>query len=624
MGLIRSPASYDKADRVLHALSAHTPEDPFCMPVHVIPNDDESVAETHSEQQSFPVSTASEGDTTTSDPGVTTETALPPFSTPLDFEIDDVHLIEPEEDEQNIEFDDPTVSLLQWHYRLNHVPFEKLKQMSQEGYLPGHLQRCRTPKCAACLYGKAAKRPWRTRAPPNRRAPPAVTGPGDCISIDQLESPTPGLIAQLRGFITKQRYTCTTVFVDYYSRLSFVYHQRSTKGNETLEAKRAFEAFAKSHGVTIKHYHADNGRFVERTFMDHCVENGQTISFCGVNAHWQNGIAEKRIRDLQDQARTMLVHAKYRWKAAINAHLWPYAIRMANDVHMYTPLKLGRTPIQLFSKVAQNTKMRHFHPFGCPVYVLDDKMQQGQKGPKWRRRARLGIYLGHSPLHSRSVALVLNITTGLCSPQFHADFDDFFETVKDSDLPVDWPAKCYFTPDDCHDSEQKEPPIPDTIVLPPAIALPEPIAQSTTQDSNVSEGAPPQQQQQQLETMQEPTNGTNNDASIASREPQQSSQPSGATIETITGIRRSTRTIRPPQRLIAETAFIAQAWDDVWDIQDFEIQDKLNDPIAFAASSNPDVMYYHEALKAPDRKQFIEAMKQEVADHEQRGHWELV
>ena len=210
--------------------------------------------------------------------------------------------------------------------------------MSKEGYLPSHLQQCRTPKCAACLYGKAAKRPWRTRAPPNRRAPPAVNGPGDCVSIDQLESSTPGLIAQLRGFLTKQRYTCTTVFVDQYSRLSFVYHQKSTKGDETLEAKRAFEAFAKSHGVTVRHYHADNGRFAERTFMDHCKQNGQTISFSGVNAHWQNGIAEKRIRDLQDQARTMLVHAQYRWKAAVNAHLWPYAIRMANDVHMYTPL----------------------------------------------------------------------------------------------------------------------------------------------------------------------------------------------------------------------------------------------------------------------------------------------
>jgi histone deacetylase 1/2 len=62
----------------------------------------------------------------------------------------------------------------------------------------------------------------------------------------------------------------------------------------------------------------------------------------------------------------------------------------------------------------------------------------------------------------------------------------------------------------------------------------------------------------------------------------------------------------------------------MWEIQDFEIQESLSDPIAFAASSNPDTMYLHEALQAPDRKQFIEAMQREIKDHEELKHWELV
>eukprot|EP00978_Attheya_sp_CCMP212_P036725 scaffold168709_cov28-Attheya_sp.AAC.1 len=37
-----------------------------------------------------------------------------------------------------------------------------------------------------------------------------------------------------------------------------------------------------------------------------------------------------------------------------------------------------------------------------------------------------------SPQHARSVALVLNIKTGLgVSPQFHVEFDDLFETVSE-------------------------------------------------------------------------------------------------------------------------------------------------------------------------------------------------
>jgi hypothetical protein len=69
---------------------------------------------------------------------------------------------------------------------------------------------------------------------------------------------------------------------------------------------------------------------------------------------------------------------------------------------------------------------------------------------------------------------------------------------------------------------------------------------------------------------------------------------------------------------------MAQPWDDVWEIQDYEIQSAMEDPIAFAASSNPDTMYLHQALRAPDKAEFIKAMRKEAMDHEARGHWELI
>jgi hypothetical protein len=55
-------------------------------------------------------------------------------------------------------------------------------------------------------------------------------------------------------------------------------------------------------------------------------------------------------------------------------------------------------------------------------------------------------------------------------------------------------------------------------------------------------------------------------------------------------------------------SFIAQAWDTLWDIKDFEVQEALSDPITFAASSHPDTMYLHEALQANDREQFLKAV----------------
>jgi hypothetical protein len=92
-------------------------------------------------------------------------------------------------------------------------------------------------------------------------------------------------------------------------------------------------------GVRIQHYHADNGRFADNGFMNAVKKQQQTIYFCGVNAHFQNGIAVKRIIDLQEQARTMILHAKSRWPKGVSIHLWPYALRSANQLRQVTPDK---------------------------------------------------------------------------------------------------------------------------------------------------------------------------------------------------------------------------------------------------------------------------------------------
>jgi hypothetical protein len=56
-----------------------------------------------------------------------------------------------------------------------------------------------------------------------------------------MQSPTPGLIGQLKGFPTTQRYMAATIFVDHFSRLSFVHLQQSLTSGDTVKAKRAFE-----------------------------------------------------------------------------------------------------------------------------------------------------------------------------------------------------------------------------------------------------------------------------------------------------------------------------------------------------------------------------------------------
>ena len=67
--------------------------------------------------------------------------------------------------------------------------------------------------------------------------------------------------------------------------------------------------------------------------------------------------------------------------------------------------------------------------WGCPVFVLEAKLQNDQKLPKWNRRARMGQFVGFSDQHSSLVANVQHLTTNFISPQFHLVFDDLFKTV---------------------------------------------------------------------------------------------------------------------------------------------------------------------------------------------------
>ena len=84
-------------------------------------------------------------------------------------------------------------------------------------------------------------------------------------------------------------------------------------------------------------------------------------------------------------------------------------------------------------------KIKHFHIFACPTYVLDNALQGQHYLPKWQEHAQLGVYLGPSPNHSRTVHLILNLRTGHVLPQYHIKHDDFFETITEKSSNFDSP-----------------------------------------------------------------------------------------------------------------------------------------------------------------------------------------
>jgi hypothetical protein len=241
--------------------------------------------------------------------------------------------------------------------------------------------------------------------------------PGQVVSMDQLISPTPGFVPIHRGLPTNARYEGATVFVDHFSDFTYVHLMTKMDGDATVAAKLEFERVLNSYGVRVKHYHADNGLFDTKVFKASISKAGQTLSFCGVNAHHQNGKAENRIKDVTENARTALLHAAHRWPKAIHASLWPAALKNYVNLRNSLPTKYtaaekkGRkivqpatfvdSPLSLLSGTEVEPNLEHFHPFGSPVYVLEDSLQAQHSHNKWSDRARVGIFLCHSPHHAQ-------------------------------------------------------------------------------------------------------------------------------------------------------------------------------------------------------------------------------
>ena len=117
--------------------------------------------------------------------------------------------------------------------------------------------------------------------------------------------------------------------MDHVSGLMFIYNQVSLNVGKTLCGKRAFEQYALSCGVCVKSYRTNNHHFCSAKFLYHLNQNGQAITFSGVGAHHQNGVAKCAIQTVSNWAREMLLHAIIHWPDQSDLSLWPFAFEHA-------------------------------------------------------------------------------------------------------------------------------------------------------------------------------------------------------------------------------------------------------------------------------------------------------
>ena len=58
------------------------------------------------------------------------------------------------------------------------------------------------------------------------------------------------------------------------------------------------QRFCDQHNIYVEYYHCDDEHFADKAFIDDVAKKSQTISYCAEYAHFQNGNAEKAIKDV--------------------------------------------------------------------------------------------------------------------------------------------------------------------------------------------------------------------------------------------------------------------------------------------------------------------------------------
>ena len=126
-----------------------------------------------------------------------------------------------------------------------------------------------------------------------------------------------------------------------------------------------------------------------------------------------------------------MIHAMIHWPENVQLDLWPFAINYA--VYLWNRLpqsSSGLSPQELFFSVkSDHQELRMAKVWGCPAYVLDPRIQDGKKIPRWSPRSKMGQFLGRSTEHAGSIGLIRNLKTNAISSQFHVVYDNEFTTV---------------------------------------------------------------------------------------------------------------------------------------------------------------------------------------------------
>ena len=267
------------------------------------------------------------------------------------------------------------------HHRLHLSPqvIARLHHFASD--IPSKVGHHRGSICPHCVEANATKLPHKS----NDIYKPSY--PGRLIHCDLVGPFLPSVIG---GF------QYALVLVDDHSRYKFVYFLR--RKSEAIKAIRKFVASLKSHlnkGRSepvhlVGSLHTDNaGEFLSHEFKDFLDEQSISQTTCPPHVHSLNGVAERAIRSIVENARSHIT------ASGAPKSFWPYAFEHAVDIlnRSTGPTGSHQSSFELLEQI--KPKVLPIQPFGCRVVVV--KPRHEYRKQQVEAHGSIGINLGRSP-----------------------------------------------------------------------------------------------------------------------------------------------------------------------------------------------------------------------------------
>ena len=267
-----------------------------------------------------------------------------------------------------------------WHARLGHTS-DNIMRMTGEAYPMYKIPRKhvsdenkQSAVCECCARCKATMK---------RKIKPSKTAKATKY-LERVHMDVCGPL-QMKTYDGCQYFT---VFVDEYTKYKWVYVHKDRTGSVDILKRWIMDA-TKGTDAKVRCIRTDQAQeHLSKAFLAEAERNKINMEYSCSYDHFQNGRAEKAIRDLCTMARCMLEYGK------VARDMWGYAVRYAAYVQNRL-VHVGQEASAYEMRYGEAPDLSRLRVFGCTAYVTRDKKETDfVKDPKLDPRGAMGCFVG--------------------------------------------------------------------------------------------------------------------------------------------------------------------------------------------------------------------------------------